>query len=716
MSDNNTSTGRGKTNTTHQSRVPVPHQSTQLYFRPETGELLLVPNNDALDFENHGREMCKAVDDLHRANMGMSDAVAAFQARNATDPTAKANAQKSVSAAEDKLHKANDALREKIKPLGDIKMGGTSIVELIPIRQLKDGPAGNKRQAQYGKKMTYVRSDKIKNHWRTYKLTSKEDTQSGNKSILGKKDGKSKVDYDKLKKQLTAIKPKIKAEFVDFNEHSVSGTLFEFAEAWNKDLKYSHQGLGKFATNNVDISAQAQFMRYMAGVGASAEWSPLEGKAGLKAEAKAEFALAEGKGSLTVYAPNRTGWVMQFTSQKGVSYPLGAIRGQLELAVAGIVGASAVAELGCEIALSPKKIGVRGVPPPPKRLFAMDKDGVEIAGRETVITPAKAELGVFAGAKADADLSGAVQWLNPEDRKKEFKNFIKLAPGVSAMAGAGGSAKFEVSYEGGKFRAIMAASVCIGVGAKGKLGCEADAVLLTEFMAWFFYQLYHANYEHLGFILPDAFEALKNIQFLVIQTGQKAADFLYQTAEETRLRVSQFVVQYENSKLRDQLAARVLTQPPLLRHSTPETKGMLLYQLTRHGKADWVDTGNYEGLDPYGYRKKAAITILTWVQTRAEWANVFQHMTPNGAKTGGDAEGDVRRFLTLGSDEDDQLDTIKNRLKFAPTRGYAVAMNDTPAYSMFTGDSPHYAMVAQLEPLHVGGGSVAGSGSDTMTA
>jgi hypothetical protein len=35
---------------------------------------------------------------------------------------------------------------------------------------------------------------------------------------------------------------------------------------------------------------------------------------------------------------------------------------------------------------------------------------------------------------------------------------------------------------------------------------------------------------------------------------------------------------------------------------------------------------------------------------------------------------------------------------------------------MFTGDSPHYAMVAQLEPLHVGGGSVAGSGSDTMTA
>jgi len=709
MSETQTPAGEGQLNTKRGSQVVVHYKPTQLYFRPETGELLLIPLEDAGAFEVHGKEMCKAVDDLHLANSALSDAISHYAERSgASDPRDRDDAKNGIDAARKKLEQANAALKEKIKPLNKLAVGGNAIVELIPIRKVTSGgkPVADKNgkplQRRYGKKMTFVRSEKIKSHWRTYDLTSKTDTQSGHKSVLSKDaNGKNKIDLGKLRKQLKEIKPKIKADFIDLDEHSVSGVLGDWAAAWNKTLHYDHQGIGSFGTNNVDVSAQAQLMRYMAGVGATAEWAPLEGKAGFKAEAKGEFALAEAKGSMTLYVPDRIGWVLQFTGKEDVVYPLGAIRGQFGLALSGVAGASAVAELGAEIALSPTKVGYKGVPCPPKKLFAMDKDGgIEIGGKEAEITPLKGELGVFAGAKADAELSGAVQWLNPENAKKEFKNFVKLAPGASGMAGVGGSAKFEVTYERGKFRILMAASLCVGLGARGKIGCEADAVLAEEFIVWFFYQLYHANYEFLDFVKKSAFDAVKSIQFMVIQSGEKISKFLLNETEDIWNTFSKLIVAFEKSQTRDSLAARILAQPPMLRHSTPETKGMLIYQLTRHGKVDWIDMGNYAGADPYSYRKQAVLTILRWVQTRAEWDNVFQHMTALGRATQVDTQGHVKRFLNLGIDMSHELDKIEARLKFGPARGYAVVMNDSFEYGMYTTDSRYFAMAEQLEPLN----------------
>jgi hypothetical protein len=715
MSETHTPAGEGQLNTKRDSQVVVHYKPTQLYFRPETGELLLIPVEDAGEFEVHGKEMCKAVDDLHLANSALSDAISHYAEQyEAPDPRNRSSAKSIVETARKRLDQANTALHEKIKPLGTIATSGKSIVELIPIRKLTNGGQpivdknGKQRQRQYGKKMTFVRSDKIKSHWRTYDLTSKADTQSGHKSVLTKDaNGKNKIDIDKLHKQLKDIKPKIKAEFIDFDEHSVSGALGDWAAAWNKTLKYEHQGMVGFGTNNVDVSAQAQLMRYMAGVGAATEWAPLEGTAGFKAEAKGEFALAEAKGSITLYVPDRIGWVLQFTGKEGVAYPLGAIRGQFGLALSGVVGASAVAELGAEIALSPKKVGYKGVACPSGKLFAMDKNsGIEIGGREAEITPIKGELAVFAGAKADAELNGAVQWLNPENAKNEFKNFVKVAPGVSGMAGAGGSAKFEVTYERGKFRIVMAASLCVGVGARGKIGCEADAVLAEEFLVWFFYQLYHANYEFLDFVAESAFDAVKNIQFLMIHSGDKVGAFMDQTVGLIQGHTKNLLLNFANAQKRDDLAARILTQPPMLRYSTPETKGMLIYQLTRHGKADWMDPGNYAGGDPYGRRKQAVIAVLRWVQTRAEWDNVFQHMTALGDVTGYDMRNHVKRFLNLGIDMSDELNRIQARLKFNPSRGYAITMNDSHEYQMYTTDNRRFAMAERLESLNGTGSSV----------
>lgn len=93
------------------------------------------------------------------------------------------------------------------------------------------------------------------------------------------------------------------------------------------------------------------------------------------------------------------------------------------------------------------------------------------------------------------------------------------------MAGAGATGKLEVTYADGKFKMIVEASVCLGVGARGKLACEANAVLIYEFTVWFYYQLYRANFEFLVFVHRNAFLAFQQIQFLAIQTGKKAGHF-----------------------------------------------------------------------------------------------------------------------------------------------------------------------------------------------
>lgn len=703
MAENDASTAgqdkpkaHGTMNIREGSQVFADYEPTELYFHPETGDLLIVPSHEAAEFEKHCMYMCKLVDDFHKANNAVTDAITVYaEKQGSSDPTEREGAEKAVEKAGEKLKEANDKLKDEgLKPLGSIAAGGKSIIELIPIRKTKAKDAkGKQKQMQYGRKMTYCQPQKKQDHWRTYKLTSKADTQSGQASIITKdKNGKNKVDKEKLAEQLKGVTAKL--ELVGFEEHSITTTLTDWAKAWNEDLQWQ-----KPISNNVDLSAKAQLMRFTAGIGAASEWSPSEGNVGLKAEAKADFAVAEARADAVWSIPDRLGVVLQFTGKKEV-YPLGAFRMQVALILTGVVGASVTAELASEIHLGKKEMKAKGVPTDKKKLFEMDEKSkkIEIGGREAEITPIKAELGAFAGAKADVDFTGALQWLNPEEgeehKKKEFKDFIKLDPALSGMAGAGLGAKFEVTYADGRFHILCSASVCVGLGLKGKFDATADAKLIGEFVIWFFYQLYHANYEYLDFVDEKAFHALKDAQFLAIQAGKDVTTFLkgeYDTIKDT---IRYVLEALDAPGKRDMLAANVSANSGTLRHSTPETKGMLIYQLTRHGKLDWMDSDNYTDLDAYHKRKSAILTILQSVQTTAEWDNVFQHMTASGGSTDREtAKTGVKAFLNMGRIEmHDDFDSIEIRLKIKPTRGYAVAMNNTPEYHANMEDHPYFCM------------------------
>ena len=132
----------------------------------------------------------------------------------------------------------------------------------------------------------------------------------------------------------------------------------------------------------------------------------------------------------------------------------------------------------------------------------------------------------------------------------------------------------------------------------------------------------------------------------------------------------------------------ILAHPRRLLYATPETKGMIVYQLTRHSVIDHARPDNWDSWEPLSKRKRAVMAVFQYTHTRRDYWNILQHMSRNGTKVDQyDAEKNVMEFLEIGSNNsvfDDQLrqqfQGMKLSLKENPTRGYAVAPNTSDAY------------------------------------
>ncbi|MCU6195165.1 hypothetical protein KWH71_23085, partial [Enterobacter sichuanensis] len=235
----------------------------------------------------------------------------------------------------------------------------------------------------------------------------------------------------------------------------------------------------------VDISAQAQLMRYSQGAGLSAEFNPLEKKASAKMEGHASFALGEAKASAELFIPDRLGIALLFPARASAGAVdnvcnMGAIRYTINAVLSGSAGASLGIELGVEAVFSGemgKGYGIKGSParltppPPPGQRqinLTIPQPDVQAGG----------EIGAFAGVQAGGNVSGAIEWFDPHPdddkqiahdsnkqivaKEKKFTAIAKLSLGVTAQAGAGGSAVFYVTYINSRFRIYCKAALCWG--------------------------------------------------------------------------------------------------------------------------------------------------------------------------------------------------------------------------------------------------------------
>lgn len=521
--------------------------------------------------------------------------------------------------------------------------------------------------------LRYVNSDTLaKKNWPKFK-----DKKAMKWAEVYKADekGKRKIDRTKLKQYLGEQVMAAKVSSTDFFKLEVNnvGTLGpEALDKWNANMRASGEGKvvwGDVEFGDVDFSAEAAAMRYYSGGSLSGEIAPLKGNVNIKAEGGLEVAFAEGKVGGNLYLPSKEGILLYYLDAEQLvnlakgqkvdttPYDLGAIRLACAAELKGVIGVSLAGEVSIGVEMKdveaqdvdgktkPGKMPqLKGSRKKAKRRKAIDVTGQTDDWKNTA--GAAAEVSFFAGAKGGLSISGAVQWRNPHNKDKKFEVFASIAPQVDGMLGLAGSAKLNIEYVDGVFRITAHAGICLGVGAEGSITLAVGAKQLASFVYWMYYNLFHAGFKSLVFISTKAFVALKYLGYLLVTEGKDLTAYFGRVDQSLARAVDDLNTKYRTESENLALAQRVLTNLDRVKFTTPESKGMLIYQLTRFGAVSWALDGGGLGNAYLPTQRKAVLAVLRQATLANDLKNVIQHIHPQGQKISLERNlGELKRFF-----------------------------------------------------------------------
>lgn len=589
---------------------------------------------------------------------------------------------------------ATEKLRTALTPLDKLGGTGKKLIELVPLMEKEgDKPANFERGKDDGQwkrdgadlkkswsfksaagirdKITQqerykglgplrvVSSDKLKTTWPKFK-----DDKSMKWAEVYKedKDGKHKIDRTKMRQYLGEQVQGLKVKSKDFFKLEISntGTLGPEALAnWNANATFNKEGklvFGDTQLGDIDLSADAAAMRYFTGGSLSGEIAPLKGNVNIKAEGSAEIAFAEGKAGASLFLPSKEGQLLYLLdieqigavakgkAMPGKPYDLGAVRLVAAAELKGVIGVSLAGEVSLGVAmkdiettdLDGKKKPAREARLSGKRNKAKRTRKIDVTGQADDwknTAGVAAEVSLFAGAKGGLELKGSLQWRNPHNAKKEFEAMASIAPELQGQAGIGASAKLMIDYVDGVFRVTAHAGICFGVGAEGTVSFAVNVKQIASFLYWLYYNLLHVGFRNLVIVSKRGFEAFQYLTYLLVCQGKKVEEYFLKTSDDLVKAFADMAEKYEKAQASYDLGKRILANPNQTRFSPPETKGILIYQLTRHGKESFmVEPGLGSGY--LRTQKGAVLAILRQTQLKADIENVIQHIGPDGVKGG----------------------------------------------------------------------------------
>ena len=183
----------------------------------------------------------------------------------------------------------------------------------------------------------------------------------------------------------------------------------------------------------------------------------------------------------------------------------------------------------------------------------------------------------------------------------------------------------------------------------GAIGFEA----IVEFIMYTYTQLRDNGFGYLQFIQREAFEALVNVTLYIVVHGIEG---LMALGNDLR-RASTYLMQpFRDAQAAEDFARRVKQRPHAVVFGTPEVKGAILYRLSE--RFTFSREEHQEG---------AIVDMMFHIQTRHEWEQVVERITPNGSK-GSAAAGmaRLRAVLDFGAQRmfEERLQVIMNTVVF----------------------------------------------------
>lgn len=478
--------------------------------------------------------------------------------------------------------------KEKVqKLLQDIKIDDIGTASLTEVRRLK------------GKKFTYIRSNHMANHIRSYSMA----VEDRDRSILRTN---GSFDAQKIKK---AFAPKL-----DELKIKVSYELFpeELKEFTNWANTFAGEHSWEFRDKDIEnkqwnSSASATWLRFSAG--ASMKSTPSlkdlrNGKLAFSLEANSEIALAKGEIKAVGYLPYENGYHIKIPNKgrDGSTNPdisLGHIRTDLESNAQGFAGANAM--LAVDVG------------------FKLDNND----GKLSIEKPEdKGKIDLFAGVKVSCGIKASLQWKNPEAGYK-FSLLAAIGYGGSASLGIGFEGELTIDFNGdtGKFIIRAKAGVVCGVGASGEVGFEVNAKTILNLVQFVYHTLMDDNYTYMEFITKDAFQALTIFIVKVVEEGIDKIEEIY---KKLRFEIKFFWSRYFPDLTNERTLSKEIISGKhntMLKVATPEAKGALIAYLATTSVTRTEET-----------QEQAIIKILYFIQSRKEARNVFKSISITGNK------------------------------------------------------------------------------------
>lgn len=537
--------------------LSVPAGDGALMYWPEQNGFIALFADEYREFYAEADEHSKKIAALQAANRKFTEAAVAL--REAQKGAVAANIKKAeaaLEAAKNEMHLASAEVKKKLEPLSDMDAKkGVKMVELVSLRTPK---YTEKAVPIY---VTSNRLSKVLAENRIHLLSGEKEKRAQERVF---KDGK--LNTKEIKKRIVEKaqdkgfekKWKIKPDDADAYTgvlgewaKTMNGDIATFLERGKEDVEKKFNIDPKASRRNIDLSADAQLMRYTAGAGLEANFKPFKGnlddqrdgnwykrakrvinsgECAFKANAQAAFAVAEGRVQADLYFPHCAGFHASLVAANGAAvFDLGYWRFFGSLMLSGSAGASVAVEIDVAISYTGGKQGIRGIP-------ASQKDKKAVKAR----AGGGAELDVFAGVRAGVDLTGALQWLNPEGAKSngkplqvkpgeavaEFKDMAKVNTGVAGSAGAGINGAFNFKHEDGKFAIYVKLGACFGLGGDANCKFEADADTIGEFFKCIAYQLKRADFHKLSdAINAVAYQTYSMVNYLIVAKGRGIEEY-----------------------------------------------------------------------------------------------------------------------------------------------------------------------------------------------
>lgn len=625
ISNNETEAASTLTNPKLNTYVDALHAFSEgvLLYRPEDNSFIALYDEEWLTIRQDGIENITPIEALQAANAEATAKAVALRDLQRKPGVSKAEidaAEKDLAKALNDVAAKSEEAKKKIEPIKTLGNDPSKLHELVPLTMKR--VVKTKTGTKAGRFFTpiYVRADKLKGALADKRIYLVEGEAERKKQPQGKILNGINLNTDEIKKRM-ADKVQDKAKFAKKwklapkDADAYSGILSDWAKTMGSDaktfLERSQEELAKqilpaslsYDKNdpyrNIDLNAEAQLMRWAGGAGLETNFNPFQGslfdkrdkdwkdrakraaktaRFGIKANAEASFAVGEAKVETIAYFPHYSGWEM---SPEVLGQPLnfGYFRMQGDLLLYGLAGASIALEADLGIMLTGDKQGVRGTPKNQKGAKA--KVG------------AKGGIELFAGIKEGVQLSGAMQWLNPEGilgtgkPKKlkpnqaiaEFADIAKLSLGAETIQGMAAKLGFECALRNGRFRIAGDANLCLGLGGGGKVAAEVGAATIGDFFMCVCHMLKQADYKKMHDVMEEeTFKAINKILILVEAGGQTLQSFAETTfgdLEDEYMRVTA-TAKRKGREFLQQLEQRLRSQWGWFAYLPPEGRGALM--------------------------------------------------------------------------------------------------------------------------------------------